>query len=192
MKVLIVFAHPNPESFNRAVLNSFMQGLESKKHPYEVVDLYAMNFQPCLTSQDLAAFQTGTVPADIQAQQAKVSEADALVFIFPVWWSAPPAILKGWVDRVFSLKFAYDFTDQGPVGLLRDKKALLLTTSGGDQAFFESSGIQKAIEATVDLGIFGFTGMESVQHVFFYNVVDGDEALRSGYLKKAYQLGAGM
>jgi NAD(P)H dehydrogenase (quinone) len=192
MKVLVVYAHPNQESFNRAVLNAFTRGLETKKLSYEVVDLYAINFQPCLTSKDLAAFQTGNIPDDIRAQQAKVSEADTLVFIFPIWWSAPPAILKGWVDRVFSLKFAYDFTDQGPVGLLKGKKALLLTTSGGDQAFFEGSGIQKAIEATVDLGIFGFTGMESVRHDFFYNVVEGDDLLRKRYLEKAFQVAAAL
>jgi NAD(P)H dehydrogenase (quinone) len=192
MKVLVVYAHPQRESFNRAVLTAFTKGLESMKLSYEVVDLYAINFQPCLTSQDLAAFQAGNVPEDIRAQQAKVSEADILVFVFPIWWSAPPAILKGWVDRVFSLKFAYDFTDQGPMGLLKGKKALLLTTSGGDQAFFEGSGIQKAIEATVDLGIFGFTGMESVRHEFFYNVVEGDYLLRKRYLEKAFQVAAAL
>jgi NAD(P)H dehydrogenase (quinone) len=151
-----------------------------------------MNFQPCLTLLDLASFRSGDVPEDIRAHQAKVSEADVLVFIFPIWWSAPPAILKGWVDRVFFLKFAYDFTDQGPVGLLKGKKALLLTTSGGDQAFFEGSGIQKAIEATVDLGIFGFTGMESVRHEFFYNVVEGGDSLRKSYLEKAFQIAADL
>lgn len=192
MKTLIIFAHPNAESFNRAVLNSFINGLKSKEVSYDLVDLYAINFEPRLSSQDLALFQQGKVSPDIQAQQAKVAWADCLAFIFPVWWSAPPAILKGWIDRVFSLKFAYDFTDQGPVGLLKGKHALLITTTGGDQTFFESSGIKRAMEMTIDLGIFHFTGMEKVHHEFFYQVVEGDAALRKGYLEKAFELGAGL
>jgi NAD(P)H dehydrogenase (quinone) len=192
MKTLIIFAHPNAESFNRAVLNSFINGLKSKEFSYDLVDLYAINFEPRLSSQDLALFQQGKVSPDIQAQQAKVAWADCLVFIFPVWWSAPPAILKGWVDRVFSLKFAYDFTDQGPVGLLKGKNALLITTTGGDRAFFESSGIKRAMEMTIDLGIFNFTGMDKVHHEFFYQVVEGDAALRKGYLEKSFELGAGL
>jgi NAD(P)H dehydrogenase (quinone) len=192
MKTLIIFAHPNAESFNRAVLNSFINGLKSKGVSYDLVDLYAINFEPRLSSQDLALFQQGKVSPDIQAQQAKVAWADCLVFIFPVWWSAPPAILKGWVDRVFSLRFAYDFTDKGPVGLLKGKNALLITTTGGDRAFFESSGIKRAMEMTIDLGIFNFTGMDKVHHEFFYQVVEGDAALRKGYLEKSFELGAGL
>jgi NAD(P)H dehydrogenase (quinone) len=192
MNTLILFAHPNAQSFNRAVLNSFIKGLESKRLSYDLVDLYALNFEPCLSSLDLALFQQGKVPPDVLTQQTKVAWADWLVFIFPVWWSAPPAILKGWIDRVFSLKFAYDFTDRGPVGLLQSKKALLMTTTGGDRNFFESSGIKRAMEMTLDLGIFGFSGMETIRHEFFYQVVEGDEALRRNYLEKAFELGAGL
>lgn len=192
MKTLIIFAHPNADSFNRAILNSFISGLKSKNFSYDLVDLYAINFEPRLNSQDLALFQQGKISPDIQVQQAKVVWADCLAFIFPVWWSAPPAILKGWIDRVFSLKFAYDFTDRGPVGLLQGKKALLMTTTGGDQIFFESSGIKKAIEMTVDMGVFIFTGMEKVQHEFFYQVIECDPASRKSYLDKAFELGAGL
>ncbi len=189
MKVLVVYAHPNPESFNHAILERFVEGLQSKNHEVEILDLYAQGFNPLLSATDLASLQAGETPADIQSQQAKVARAEGLAFIFPIWWSSMPAILKGWIDRVFSLGFAYAFREEGPVGLLKQQKALLITTSGGDQAFFDHSGIQKAIQMTIDLGIFGFTGIPKIQHEFFYNVVQIDPATREAYLQEAYSLG---
>ena len=189
MKVLVVYAHPNPDSFNHAVLERFVAGLHSKNHEVEILDLYAQGFNPLLSAADLASLQAGETPADIQLQQAKVARAEGLAFLFPIWWSSMPAVLKGWIDRVFSLGFAYAFTEEGPVGLLKQHKALLITTSGGDQAFFDHSGIQKAIQMTIDLGIFGFSGIPKIQHEFFYNVVQIDPATREGYLQKAYSLG---
>jgi NAD(P)H dehydrogenase (quinone) len=190
MKVLVVYAHPNPESFNHAVLERFVAGLRSRNHEAEILDLYSQGFNPLLTAADLASLQGGEVPADVKAQQEKVAWAEGLAFIFPIWWSSMPAALKGWIDRVFSLGFAYAFTEEGPVGLLKQQKALLITTSGGDQAFFDHSGIQKAIQMTIDLGIFGFSGISKIQHEFFYNVVQIDPDTREGYLQKAYSLGS--
>lgn len=190
MKVLVVYAHPYSESFNHAVLEKFIQGLQSQGHETEILDLYAQGFNPLLTAADLASLQAGQVPADIQAQQQKVSWADGLAFIFPIWWSSMPAVLKGWIDRVFSLGFAYAFGEEGPIGLLKHRKALLITTSGGDQVFFDQSGIQKAIQMTIDLGILAFSGIPKVEHEFFYNVVQTDPAVREKYLKKAFSLGA--
>lgn len=190
MNVLVVYAHPHPESFNHAVLERFVEGLQSKKHEVEILDLYAQGFNPLLSAADLASLQAGETPADIQSQQAKVAWAEGLTFIFPIWWSSMPAVLKGWIDRVFSLGFAYAFKEDGPVGLLQQQKALLITTAGGDQAFFDHSGIQKAIQMTIDLGIFGFTGIPKIQHEFFYNVVQIDPETREGYLQRAYALGS--
>jgi NAD(P)H dehydrogenase (quinone) len=190
MKVLVVYAHPYPKSFNHAVLESFTQGLRSKGHAVEILDLYAQGFSPLLTAGDLVSLQGGKVPADIQAEQARVSKAEGLAFIYPLWWSSMPAILKGWIDRVFSLGFAYDFGEQGPLGLLKHRKALLITTCGADQAHMEESGIHKAIQVTTDMGIFAFTGIHDIRHEFFYNVVETDQATREQYLKIAFELGA--
>jgi NAD(P)H dehydrogenase (quinone) len=189
MRVLVVYAHPHAESFNHAVLEKFVQGLHFKGHEAEILDLYAQGFNPLLSAADLASLQAGETPADIQAQQDQVARAEGLAFIFPIWWSSMPAVLKGWIDRVFSLGFAYAFKEEGPVGLLKHQKALLITTAGGDQAFFDHSGIQKAIQMTIDLGVFAFTGIPKVQHEFFYNVVQADPATREKYLEKAFSLG---
>ena len=131
MKVLIVYAHPSPQSFNHAILESFTKGLGEAGHTYEVVDLYAINFNPCLSGEDFAMFMEGKTPDDIRAQQEKVSQADGIVFIHPSWWSGPPAILKGWIDRVLSMGFAYmvDEKDGSHSGLLKNQKALVINDS---------------------------------------------------------------
>lgn len=190
MNVLVIYAHPNPDSFNHAILQQFQAGLVSQGHTLEILDLYALGFNPLLSASDLAALQQGETPPEIRFHQEKVAWAEGLAFIFPIWWSSMPAVLKGWIDRVFSLGFAYAFREEGPLGLLKHRKALLITTAGGDQVFFDQSGIQKAIQMTIDLGIFGFTGIAKVQHEFFYNVVQADPEVRKQYLETAFSLGA--
>jgi NAD(P)H dehydrogenase (quinone) len=192
MKVLVVYAHPSPTSFNHAVLESFTKGLRSKGHAVEILDLHAQGFNPVLTAGDLASLQSGEVPAGIKAEQERVSRAEGLAFVYPLWWSSMPAILKGWIDRVFSMGFAYDFGAEGPIGLLKHRKVLLLTTCGADQAQMEQSGIQEAIRMTTDIGIFAFTGIPEIRHEFFYNVVQTDPSTREQYLKSAFAFGAGF
>ena len=81
MNILIVYAHPNPKSFNHAILENFMRGLEDGGHTSEVVDLYASKFNPCVIPEDFAQFTGGQMPQDVLDQQEKVTAAEALVFI---------------------------------------------------------------------------------------------------------------
>lgn len=191
MQVLIVYAHPTPQSFNHAILESFTKGLAEAGHTYEVADLYAINFNPCLSGADFAQLMAGKTPDDIRAQQEKISRADALVFIHPIWWFAPPAILKGWIDRVLSMGFAYsmDEKDGHPVGLLKNQKALIINTAGGTEEeakMFGSSDALKKIEGDL---MFKFCGITNVEQVIFYNVIMTDDATRKGYLEQAKNLG---
>ena len=191
MKVLIVYAHPNPQSFNHAILESFTKGLAEAGHTYEVVDLYAIKFNPCLSGEDFGKFMQGKVSDDVRDQQEKVSQANGLVFIHPVWWIGQPAILKGWIDRVFSMGFAYMLDEKTghPQGLLKNQKALIINTTGGTEEESKTMGgtdVLKKIEGDFMLK---FTGIGNVQHVLFYNVIMTDDATRKGYLEKARDLG---
>ena len=191
MKLLVVYAHPNPQSFNHAILESFTGGLAEAGNTYEVVDLYDINFNPCLSGDDFAKFMAGKAPDDIQAQQEKVSEADGLVFIHPIWWTGPPAILKGWIDRVFSMGFAYmiDEKEGHPVGLLKNQKALVINTAGGTEEEAKMFGSTDALKKIEDELMLKFCGIKDVQHVVFYNVIMTDDATRKGYLEEARNLG---
>ena len=85
MKVLVVYAHPNSQSFNHAILEWFTEGLKEGGHNYEIVDLYGIRFNPCLGLEELAQFSGCQMPKDVLRQQEKVAQADALAFIYPVW-----------------------------------------------------------------------------------------------------------
>lgn len=191
MRVLIVYAHPNPQSLNHAIVEAFTKGLAEAGHTWEVADLYALKFNPCLSGEDLAQLMEGKAPGDIHAQQEKISQADALVFVHPIWWTAPPAILKGWVDRVLSMGFAYilDEKDGHPIGLLKNQKVLIINTAGGTEEeakMFGSTDALKKIEGDLR---FKFCGINDVEHVIFYNVIMADEATLKGYLEEAESLG---
>jgi NAD(P)H dehydrogenase (quinone) len=189
MKVLVVYAHPNPQSFNHAILESFTDGLKKAGHSCEVSDLYAAGFDACFKSPDFAQFSGGKMPADVVREQQKVAGADAMAFIYPVWWWAPPAILKGWYDRVLAAGFAYGEDEQGkPVGLLKHKKVVLITTTLGEEESYQGTGIAEAI-TTIDRATFTvICGIPNVEHVFLYSVAAGDET-RKKYLELVHKLG---
>jgi NAD(P)H dehydrogenase (quinone) len=191
MKVLVVYAHPNPQSFNHAILDSFTKGLADAGHSFEVSDLYAMKFDPCLNPADFAQFQGKSMPEDVLAEQKKVSEAEALVFIYPVWWFSFPAILKGWIDRVLSHGFAYRFAKpRGAEGLLKDKKALLINTTIIPEENYKGGGLQDAMQKLmVGASFNSVCGIQNVKHVYFYHVQRADDETRKKYLDTAYQLG---
>jgi len=109
MHALAVFAHPQRDSFTGAMLAATLAGLADAGHSAEAADLYREGFEPRFGPQDYAQFRGETLPADVLREQARIDRADALVLVFPVWWWSFPAVLKGWIDRVFSEGWAYRF-----------------------------------------------------------------------------------
>lgn len=190
MEVLIVYTHPNPRSFNRAVLEAFTRGLGEGGHTFEVVDLYAIGFDPRLGLADYVQFTGKQMPQDILEQQEKVARADALVFIHPIWWVGWPAMLKGWIDRVFSYGFAYQFTERGGIeGLLKYKKALLINTTYYSEEDYEFLGIRDAMEKTLVEFTLKCCGIQDVKYVFLYSVEAVDNKTRWKYLEQVFRLG---
>lgn len=170
MKYLIVYAHPSPKSFNHAILETISDELKKKKKEFKVRDLYKIGFNPVLSVKDLSAIQDGAIPKDIKKEQNYISKADTLIFISPIWWSAMPAILKGYIDRVFSLKFAYDITEEGVKGLLKGKKVFIVSTTGASKEDYEKMGAFKMMNMSMDMAIFQFSGMKIMGHKYFSSV----------------------
>ena len=184
MKYLIVYAHPNPKSFNHAILETISQELQKKKREFTVRDLYRIGFNPVLSTKDLLAIQNGAVPKDIKKEQNYISKADTLIFIFPIWWSAMPAILKGYIDRVFSLGFAYDITEDEVIGLLKGKKVFIVTTTGASKEDYEKMGAFKMMNMSIDMAIFQFSGMKVIGHKYFSSVPNVSQQDRKKMLKE--------
>ncbi len=189
MHVLAIIAHPNKKSYNHALLDSFTSGLKEAGHTYEINDLYEKNFDPCLGMKDFAPYTGGDVPADVIEQQKMVSKANVIVVFYPIWWMAPPAIFKGWIDRVLTVGFAYDMAEGGLTGLLTDKKALIINTSMAPEIWFRESGVQDAMVNLFDVACLKEScGLKNVEHVFFYGV-DNDEEGRKKHLETMFSMG---
>ncbi len=187
MKVLVTIAHPDPNSFNQAILEKFTGGLAEAGHTVVINDLYADYFDPVLNRSELMAGEAG-LPEDVLAQQERVTEAEALAFIHPVWWYGFPAMLKGWVDRVLTVNFAYKFQKEGPSGLLTHNKALFLRTTMGKEDRYARMGVLEALDKHITTILRGVCGIQEVAATTFYAVPMSEE-LRKEYLERAYRLG---
>ena len=184
MNVLWVFAHPEERSLNAALLRDGVAALTEAGHQVEVSDLYAMKWNPVVDRDDYRdgderlhvdrasqrAFEAGTLSRDVQAEQAKLNRADLLVVQFPLWWFGVPAILKGWIDRVFVRGYAYGIPDPAHPGRnlrygtggLAGRRALAVVTIGGGAEGYGPRGLDGDLTQVLFPllhGTFFYTGM---------------------------------
>lgn len=162
MHVLLVYCHPEPQSFTHALLDQACRTLAAQGHSYEVSDLYGEEFNPVAgrhdftevaradyfhyqTEQQQAASNQSFSP-EILREQARVRRAHAMVFLFPLWWGGLPAMLKGWFDRVLAYGFAYVDGARYESGLLRGRGAIMCVTTGGTAERFSVGGSYGSIE----------------------------------------------
>ncbi|MFT3920087.1 NAD(P)H-dependent oxidoreductase [Cloacibacterium sp.] len=166
MKHLIIYAHPNNGSLNHHLLQTVVESLQSKNHEIEIRDLYQINFSPTLSFDDMKGQRMGNVADDVKQEQDFISWAEHIIFIYPIWWTGMPAIMKGFIDRVFSYSFAYRYDQGVQKGLLVGKQATIINTHGKSKAEYESIGMDKALSLTSDKGIFLYCGLEINTHFF--------------------------
>jgi NAD(P)H dehydrogenase (quinone) len=162
MNVLIVHAHPEPQSFNTALTTAATAALRDAGHIVTVSDLYAEHFHPVAGRHDFLQaanpdrfhYQTeqaqaaanGSFAPDVAREQARLLAADLLVLQFPLWWGAPPAILKGWLDRVLAYGVAYVDGRRFTSGLLKGRRAMMSVTTGGTPERFTDEDVYGNID----------------------------------------------
>lgn len=207
MKILIVYAHPEPKSFNGSLRDLAVETLTGAGHEVRVSDLYAMEFNPVTGRHDFQeqanpeyfriqneqkhAAETGTFAPDLKAEMEKVVWADFLIFQFPLWWFGIPAILKGWVDRVFAVGFAYGGElgryDQG---VFRGKRAMVSVTTGGGPGTFAADGLSGHIDALlfpVQHGMLYYVGMDVLPPFIAWSASWAPAATKQSYLDEYRQ-----
>ena len=167
MKHLIIYSHPNPNSLNSHLKNVVAAHLEENNHEVVIRDLYALNFNPILSFEDMAGQRSGLVSEDVKKEQDFITWADCITFIHPIWWTGLPALMKGYIDRVFSYGFAYRYDAGVQKGMLSGKQTVIINTQGKSKAEYESIGMDKALLLTSDKGIYIYCGLEIKQHFFF-------------------------
>lgn len=173
MKHLIVVAHPSASSFTMALTRLYATELERLGHTQSMSDLYRMRFNPVLGVEELASADSGRVadfparaaPTDVARAQEQVREADVLTVVYPLWWLSMPAIMKGYIDRVFARGFAYEAAHGIVSGLLTGKKCVLITLSGAPFTVLAQDGRWSAVQALQDTQIFRSAGFELLEHL---------------------------
>lgn len=184
MKQLIIYSHPNPGSFNHAILETARETLTAKGDEVVVRDLYALNFDPVLRGSDFEKLMSGETPGDIKTEQDHIRWADTIILIYPIWWVGMPAMVKGYIDRVFTQGFAFSVGANGVEKLLTGKKGVIFNTQGQPGDYYEACGMFDTLKKTSDFGIFEFCGINITQHSFFCAVPYVDDATRKGYLEE--------
>ncbi|ACB95047.1 NAD(P)H-dependent oxidoreductase [Beijerinckia indica] len=203
MNILLVFAHPEPRSLNGALRDIAVKELEAQGHEVRVSDLYAMHWKSEIDRADFPAlapderlkvwrastegFAAKTLTEDVRAEQEKLLWADVLILQFPLWWFTMPAILKGWVERVYASGFAYGvgehsdkrWGDRYGEGKLAGKRAMLIVTAGGWEEHYSARGINGPIDDLlfpINHGILYYPGYDVLPPFVVYKVDRLDEA----------------
>ncbi|MEI7749989.1 MAG: NAD(P)H-dependent oxidoreductase [Candidatus Moraniibacteriota bacterium] len=147
--MLIIYAHFNKAGHCGEVLKTAEEWLAGKGKPYEVLDLYGIGFDPVLRAEEMASRGMSTTDPKLKELQEKILAEREFVFIYPTWWSNVPAVLKGFYDRVFASGFAFRYRENGfPEGLLKGKRALVITTSGGPAVYQYIARLGRSLRVT--------------------------------------------
>ena len=172
MKQAVIVAHPDVDSFTLTMARAWCGAATSAGHKVELRDLYRIGFDPRLQDQEIPR-PTGFSPGvDVLAERALIGDAEVFVFVYPLWFYAPPAMLKGYIDRVFGMGFGYGPQQHGGnQRLLGGRKMLSFSSSGAPSNWVESQGDLAAIRRLFDDHIAAVCGMTVLDHVHFGGVV---------------------
>ena len=160
MAVLIIYVHPETKGFNSRILATLTGELDRRQVSWRLIDLYRDSYHPVLRSEEHFTAGNRQVAEQTREYQELVKQHDKLVLIYPVWWNGPPAILKGFFDRVFTPGFAYRFNGRIPGKLLKGKKAAVLLTHGSP-GWYTTFILRNRGAKVVVRDILGFCGIAS-------------------------------
>jgi NAD(P)H dehydrogenase (quinone) len=184
MNVSILLAHPNPASFNHAIAQTAVEALRAHRHVVWFHDLYAEHFDPVMTAAELA--RDAPLPSAIEQHCQEIGEADGIIFIHPNWWSQPPAMLRGWTDRVLRAGRAYNFVPDGQggakaIGLLKAQIGIVFNTANTPQEK-EVELYGDPLEILWRKVVFGLCGVRQVHRQNFSPVIVSTPEQRRAWL----------
>lgn len=182
MKHAIVVAHPNADSLTCAIARTYAEEVASLGHQSVMRDLYRIGFDPCLKASEIPGPAGARFGDDVAAERKALSDCDVFAFIYPLWFNAPPAILKGYVDRVFSLGFGYEPALHGTDPLLTGRSLVSFTTSGAPEAWVRDTGALNALTAIFDSHVAAVCGLTLIEHIHTGGIVPGITAEAVGQI----------
>ncbi|MFT9847470.1 NAD(P)H oxidoreductase [Aneurinibacillus sp. REN35] len=189
MRTLIIVAHPRKDSLTFAVASHFMDGLKDAGHKPELLDLYQEEFNPVLFEQDEPTWGQPDKEYSVEVHRRidQMKQNDALAFIFPIWWWNMPAIMKGYIDRVWNYGFAYGLHDDNK---LLHEKVLWIGLVGAPEERFKRYKYDEMLHHYFNVGLASYTGIKDSKVEFLYDTVKGKRSyFEKEIISRAYDLG---
>lgn len=171
MKHAVIIAHPNPRSLTRSIADAYAKAVSALGQQAVVRDLYGMGFDPCLKAGEIPKPAGFRFEPDVEAERKLLADVDVFALVYPWWFNAPPAILKGYVDRVFSMGFGYEPGLGGTESLLDGKKLISFSLSGAPEHWVRDTGALQALMTLFDRHVCAMCGLQLVDHVHTGGVV---------------------
>lgn len=165
MKHALIIAHPRNGSFTVAAADAYRAACEDLGHQTVTRDLYRIGFDPCLKAPELPGSDGFDTPADVRAEREIIGDCDVFAFFYPLWLNAPPAMLKGYMERVFGFGFAYGGDGHSYNPLLSGRKIISFTSSGAPLGWIKQTGSLDALCVLFDDYFAKLCGMTSLDHV---------------------------
>lgn len=183
MKHAVVVVHPSGRAFTRLMAETYSAAVKALGHEVLVRDLYALNFDPRLHVDELPSRQGGEPRPEIVIERAMLRDVDVFAFFYPIWFGSPPAMLKGYIERVFGAGFGYaSVKGGGNTPLLTGRRMISFTSTGSENTWLVDSGSWSAIRKVFDERLTSTCGLESVEHVNFGGV---DADMPAGRIEEA-------
>lgn len=176
MRHAIILGHPDPSSLNAGVARAYAETVRAIGHAVDLRDLYAERFQPCLQLSELPWRADFAVSADVAAERQVIAAADVIALVYPLWFNAPPAIIKGYVERVLGMGFGYASAAAGTRPLLAGKSLVSITTSGAPGAWVDQTGAMERLREGFDEHVAAVCGLTVLEHLHLGGVTPGIRA----------------
>lgn len=171
MKHAVIVAHPKLRSFTHAVADAYAEALRAIGDEVILRDLYAMGFDPCLKASEVPSTAGYQAAEDLIAERAVLADVEVFTLVYPFWFNAPPAILKGYVDRVFSLGFGYRPVFGGTEPALEGRQLVSFSSSGAPDSWVANTGVLAGLERAFDGHIAAVCGLSVIEHRHFGGIV---------------------
>ncbi len=176
MKHAIIFAHPCAESFTGSVAQAYARACEAQGHTTVMRDLYRMGFDPCLKAGELPFANPFCPEPDVVIERSLLKDCEVFAFVYPLWLNSPPAIIKGYLERVFGFGFAYGAGRHSYSPLLTGRNLISFSSSGAPAGWIKQIGALDAVQNLFDDYFASLCGMKALAHVHVGGVVPGASA----------------